>query len=292
MVLRAALALLLGMTLVAAPLSAQRPSPTVEGLLRAATDYLASYAGKVSGVSLEEEYTIIDVSGGRMRTPQRLNSDVILLNLAGKVIALRDAYAIDSKPLRERRPRITALLVSPTETAWQQAQDYATESFRHLRTDLIMRLNEPTLALQFIAPEQQRLLKYKVGEGRALDGVETVGLVFEEPANRDASYIISTRGKAAAKGWLWIDPATGRIHQTELWMQSETETARVTVTYAREPKLDLWLPARMVETYDTTESRGEVSIMGVGNYNIRQSFQCRAIYSNARLTPIELAVVK
>ena len=291
MVLRAVVTTVVAITLLTGSPSGQPAPVTVEGLLRAAGTYLSTYSAKVSGVSLEEQYTILDVSGGRMRT-QRLSSDVLLLNLGGRVISLRDAFAIDNQPLRERQPRIATVLAKPSEATWKQAQDYAIETFRHMQADLILRLNEPSLALQFLVPEYRQRSSYKVETGGMVEGTRTVALAFEELKNPDASYIVKTRGRASAKGRFWIDPSTGRIHQTELWIQSETETARVKVTYALESELDLLLPARMFDTYDTSESRGEVSVMGVGNYNVRRSYECRATYSNARLTPIELAVVK
>ena len=266
---------------------------TATDLIHVAAGYLATYGSKVSGVTLEETYTITDVSSGRMTTPQRLSSDVVLLNLAGKLIALRDVFAIDNNPLRERQPRITALLREPTEAAWQQAQEYATESYRHMRADLIMRLNEPTLALQFLTPENQPKVTFKLDGRKKFDGIETLGLRFEEAKNRDSSYVIKTRGNAFASGRLWIDPATGRIHQTELWLQSGSETARITVTYARHATLDLWLPSSMLDDYQTSESTGEFrNNMGAGGYSARQAFECRALYSNARYTPIELSVSK
>ncbi len=274
-------------------LAAAQKGPVVADVLRAGTEYLAAYAPKVSGVSLEEQYTIIDVSSGRMATPQRLSSDVVLLNLSGRVVALRDAYAIDNNPLRERTPRITALLASPTAAAWEQAQAYAAASFRHMKADIVATLNDPTLALQFLTPVNQPRVTFKIDGHKRFDDTDTVGLSFQESKNREAAYIISTRGKALASGRLWIDPATGRIHQTELSMQSATETARITVTYAHDSALDLWLPKQMVDVYRSSEGSTGVSSMGTGGgYNVRQEFECRASYANARLTPIEMSVAK
>jgi hypothetical protein len=267
-------------------------APTVEGVLESASDYLATYAPKVSGVSLDEQYTITEVSGGRMSTPQRLSSDVVLLNLAGKVISLRDAYAIDNSPIRERQPRIVSLLAKPTTETWEQAQAYVSETFRHMKHELIAKMNEPTLALQFLSADYKNRVTFKLDGKKKLDGVETLGLRFQEPKNKEQSYIMGTRGKAVSSGRLWTDPATGRIHQTELWLQSGSETVRVTVTYAREATLDVWLPSTMFDEYQTSERTGEFSNMGAGGYNARQAFECRATYSNARRTPIDLSVPK
>lgn len=290
-IFRAVATVLVGIAALGAPAAAQK-GPALADVLRAGTEYLAAYAPRVSGVTLEEAYTMLDVSGGRVAGMRRLTSDVVLLNLAGKVIALRDSFAIDDNPLREREPRITALLVKPTSAAWTQAQAYAAESFRHFQADLIATLNEPTLALQFIAPENQSRVSYKIDGRKRLGGVEVVGLRFQEPKTENPSYIIKTRGNAAASGRLWIDASSGRIHQTELSLQSPTEFARIAVTYARDPSLDLWLPTSMIDAYEMSERTGGLSNMGAGGYNSRQSFDCRASYSNPRLTPIELAVAK
>src|SRR3990170_4657046 len=179
-VIRAIVTVLLVSAAAGAPVAAQK-GPAPADVLRVATEYLEEYAPRVSGVTLEEAYTMLDVSGGRVAGTQRLTSDVVLLNLAGEVIALRDAFAIDNNPLREREPRITALLARPTVAAWNRAQAYAAESLRHMQAELIARVNEPTLALLFIAAENQSRVTYKIDGRKRLDGVEVVGLRFEEP---------------------------------------------------------------------------------------------------------------
>ena len=115
-VIRAIVTVLLVSAAAGAPVAAQK-GPAPADVLRVATEYLEEYAPRVSGVTLEEAYTMLDVSGGRVSGTRRLTSDVVLLNLAGKVIALRDSFAIDNNPLRERVPRITSLLVKPTASA-------------------------------------------------------------------------------------------------------------------------------------------------------------------------------
>ena len=288
-VIRAIVTVLLVSVALGAPVAAQK-GPAPADVLRVATEYLEEYAPRVSGVTLEEEYTMLDVSGGRVSGTRRLTSDVVLLNLAGKVIALRDSFAIDNNPLRERVPRITSLLVKPTASAWERAQAYASESFRHMQAELIARVNEPTLALLFLAPENQSRVTFKIDGRKRMDGAEVVGLRFEEPKAKNPSYVIKTHGDAVASGRLWIDPATGRIHQTELSLRSSSESARITVAYARDPSLDVWLPSAMVDAYEESVATGAVSNMGGGANNVRRSFDCRARYSNPRLTPIVLAV--
>jgi hypothetical protein len=157
----------------------------------------------------------------------------------------------------------------------------------HFPLDLIVKLNEPTLALHAVSSVSQSCLTYRIDGRKKVDGVETVGLRFEEPKNQQASYIFPTQGNALASGRLWVDPATGRVHRTELSLQSSTETARISVSYARDPSLDLWLPTEMYDDYSLAEPTA-----GMNNPNTRRSFQNRATYSKPRLTPIELTVAK
>ncbi|MEW5980775.1 MAG: hypothetical protein AB1806_00225 [Acidobacteriota bacterium] len=288
-----AFVVLIVLLILAAPVVAQK-APPVADILRVANEYLASYAPRLSGVSVEEEYTLLDVSGGRVVMTRRINSDVVLLNLAGRVVGLRDPFSVDDNPLRERTPRITSLLAKPSEAAWAQAQAYAGESVRYFEDELILRLNEPTLTLQFVAPENQARVTYKVDGRKKIDGVETIVLKFQETKVKPPDYILDTPGAAVASGKLWVDPATGRIHRTELSMQSDSESAHIIVDYARHAGLDLWLPSSMVGTYEVTERVGPgMSNLGAGTPGIaRRAFDCRANYSNPRLTPIDMRVTR
>lgn len=272
------------------PVSAQM-DPAAADVLRAATEYFGTYTTRVSGVSLEEAYLILEVSGGRVNNTRRITSDLIVLNLAGRVISLRDAFALDDNPLRERTPRIVSILARPSQTTWDQAQAYASDSNRLVYEPLIALLNDPAVALRFIAPENQARVTYKIDGRKKMEGVEVVGLRFEEPKSKSADYVIKTRGKARARGRVWVEPATGRIHRTELTMESDSEIARISVDYAHDKALDLMLPASMVDTYEMSEVVGPgMSNMGAGSSGIgRRGYDCRASYSNARFTPIELS---
>ena len=284
-----ALAVLVVAVLLPVSLHGQK-APPVTDVVRTAAEYLASYTPRVSGVTLEEEFTLLEVSGGRVGLTRRIASDLVLLDLNGKVVGIRDPFAVDSNPLRERTPRITALLQKPTEASWARAQAYAGESLRYFLDELIVRLSEPALTLQFLAPDNQARVTYKIDGRKKLGDVETVVLKFQETKTKPPAYILETPGKAIANGKLWIDPATGRVHRTELSMQSDSESVHVVVEYARDAALDLWLPSSMVATFEATERVGTgMNNMGAGRPDVaRRAFDCRTAYSNARLTPIEL----
>jgi hypothetical protein len=48
----------------------------------------------------------------------------------------------------------------------------------------------------------------------------------------------------------------------------------------------------MIDAYEMSERSAAMQNMGTGGFNSRQAFDCRASYSNPRLTPIDLAVAK
>jgi hypothetical protein len=88
-----------------------------------------------------------------------------------------------------------------------------------------------------------------------------------------------------------VDPATGAIHQTELWVDSKGESANVTVKFEPHKGLNLILPVSTSETY---EERELSSAPGSSPDSIawHQTFQASAKYSNATYQKIDLRTLK
>ena len=288
---RMAAAVLAIPAILVATATAQKAPPLAD-LLRVGGDYIGAYPDKVSGTSLEELYTLVEVSSGRMMSTQRIGSDVLLLNLNGKAMALRDAFAIDTQPIREHTPRVATLLAEPTAAAWQQVQNLAQQTFKHFMADLVVRISDPMVPLQLLAGESQALLTWKIDGQKKMDGVAVTGLRFQEPVVRGKQYLIGTPGNASASGRFWIDPANGTVHMTEFWLESPTESSRTTVTYAENKALGLWLPASTNETYEVRVLASGPSNMGAGNYGARQSFEGKAVYTNAKYLKIDMSRVR
>jgi len=274
--------------------------PAVADVLRMVGEYHTAYVNRVSGVTLEEQYQLMDITGGKMLSAVRIASDVVFVNLNGSVTALRDPYSVDTKPLRERTPRITALLAAPatpTLRDWETAITYPAQGAMHFVLDLILKVNEPTTALRFIAPALHGDITYKIDGKRKINNVETVGLGFDEPQAQEKKYLLGTRGNARGFGRVWVDPATGAVHETELWLESKAESATIKVKYAPNPALNLVLPTEMNETYEEREAasgpRDFNSRSGTtGRSGARLSFQASAKYSKASYAPIDLRTLK
>lgn len=280
------------------PASGQQ-APVLSELLKAAGAYHADYANRVSGASVEELYQLIDVTGGKMAAITRINSDVVFVNLNGGVTALRDSFAVDTRQLRERSPRITALLARPGATVkdWETVIRFPVESSLYFGLDITLKVSEPTTALRFIAAGAQPGLKYKLEGRKKINGIETLGIGFEEPAGQETKYMLGTRSNARATGRVWVDPATGAIHQTELWVESKAESATVTTRYAVQAALNLILPAETTETYEEREAATgprdfNNRASNTGRSGSRLSYQATAKYTKPTYSKIDLRALK
>lgn len=261
-------------------------------LLKTANDYFSSFTQRGSGVSLEERYTLTEVSTGQMTVPQRITSEIIFLNINGRLMSIRDALSINGAKTREPESRIIPLLVEPTMAGWQKAQQFAAEGHRYFASELILRMNDPLLALQFIQPAHHAKFTYKIDGKKKVNNVDTVGLRFEETKGELTKYVMGTRGNGYLVGRLWVEPATGAVHGTELSLESRTESARINVTFAPSADLKMLLPSKSAENYDTKPMPDGMINRGEGGYGARQAFQVNAQYDKAKLTPIDLSKIR
>ena len=289
--MRAAAVCLVALVAVGSSISATQQA-SLDDVLKAGRAYVAAYVPKISGAVLDERYTLIDASTGRMDVPTRVSSDLVLLNVNGQAIALRDAYAINGAKIREAQPRIPALLADPTMEKWEQVRAYARESQRHFMTELVVRLNDPLLALRFMTPQDPSKFTFTLEGQKKMDGAEVVGLRFQENRAEHTKYVLGTRGNGAVSGKFWLEPATGVIHQTEFYLESKSESGRVVVTYANAKGLDMWLPSKTVENYQEREETGGPTGMGAGGVGRSMKLEANAAYSNPRYTAIDLTRTK
>jgi hypothetical protein len=272
--------------------TASTQQPALEDVLAKAAAYHSTYLQKTSGVVLDEQTQILDVTGGKTRGVIRVSADVVLVGLQGQVISLRDPYAVDTRPVRPKGSRISTLLgapATPTIKDWELAASYPQQGTVHFILDLQVKVNEPTSALQFISAALQPKMKYKLDGQKKMNDVQVVGLRFEEPTSQEMTHILATRSNARATGRFWIDPLTGAIHQTELWVDSKWENAP-------HKALGLLLPTQMNDTYEEREGGGGPRQMGSGDPRgsvaNRVSVQSRSNYSNATLAPIDLTKLR
>ena len=280
-----ALVVIVGLTFTA---SGASPQSDLRDVLAKAAEYHADYRVRVSGTSLDEHYTLAQLMPGRTVMPVRFKSDLVLLNVGGRILALRDPYSVDDVSLRPRTLRILDLLVNPTSETWARAQSYAEEQQFRFLFDLIVTLSDPAVALQFISGEMQTKCTFKLEKRESIDGFPVIRVGFKETRTPGGKQLLGTPGNAEASGRFWIDPTTGGILKTELWATSNLESVVINVTYAKDMALDLWLPTKMSQAYQWKEGDAVLTNRNAGGYDERMSFQGAASYGAVRHTRVDL----
>ena len=142
-------------------------APSVEELLKKADDYVADYSTKVSGVTLEEQFVLTELSASTIRGIRRIASDVVLVNTSVGLMTIRDVYAIDTQATRPHEPRIIPLLADPSLANWNLAQARAQESAHYFMAEIVLRYGDPMLALKLCGRSIIRSSRTRSREKRA-----------------------------------------------------------------------------------------------------------------------------
>ncbi len=260
-----------------APLRAQKP-PALPDLLKTAADSLVQYAQQLGTVAADEEFTQYETSSGRMSTPKRLNSVLVLIGQSdGTIGSFRDLVAVDTVPVRPKDDRLVALFKSPTDASIASAQQMTDDAVKAYYSPNLHALDKPLLALDLLHAENQANSTYKLDGMKTMDGAQVAVLRFSE---KGAGHLMTG---ASAIGRYWIDPATGTVHQTELGFSMKGGNLTATVKFAKDAQLGLFVPTELTEQVDVnSQTSGASNMGGGGGLAGRQSMEGRASYSKYR----------
>ena len=266
----------------AAPIPQAQPGD----VLQAAGRYVAEYQRTFSVIVSRERYQQRAQTGGKIET-RDLRSEVALVAVDDRNwILFRDVYEVDGRAVTDRRDRLTQLFLKPAADLGQQAQRILEEGARHNLGPVIRTLNTPTQALEFLRSENQSRSSFRLAGRTRIDGVETHDVRFEE---QGTPRMIETRDNAAASGRFWVAVGTGAIVKTEVRIQSLGTLATITVNYTKHDKLSLWVPARMIESYEPAD-RSSISRLDVDS-PIRVRVDGVATYSDYRQFSVDSKII-
>jgi hypothetical protein len=248
----------LAVFLAAVPALAQ--TPDLDEVLDKAADYVTTYERTFVGVVAEETYRQ-DVRGIAGIDPrgfafdargQRrdLKSDMLLVRApAGdRWMQFRDVFEVDGKPVRDRAERLTKLFLQPSASMQRQVDDIAAASARYNIGGVNRNINLPVFALTVLEPQNRPWFSFK--------GARKSAAIFELEFHEErGSTLIRTAGDQAmpSHGRFTIDPANGRVLSSELIAESGSLRARIEVTYALEPAMELFVPREMREKYSLSD---------------------------------------
>ncbi len=241
--------------------------------------------------------TTVPERGDQPRRPaevietRELRSEFALVRVAGspapvdqaeapRWLAFRDTVEVDGRPVPDRGDRLLRLFREAPADALARARAIASESARYNIGDVVRTVNVPTLALEWFEPRRRSRMRYwRTGE--AMRGGAPLWVVAFEERGRPTLIRAPDGRDVVARGEAWIDPESGRIVRTELAPEGPPGlTTRITVVYAPDEHVGLWVPVEMRELY----ARGDERITGEAVYANYRRFQVEVRVKNTRLT--------
>ena len=253
----AALLAVAGVTLHAAALPAQEPA-TVDAVIARAAAYVESFVEQLSTVVMEEDYRQTYFADRRANAAHtRLVSEFLLVRLlgVGEWVAFRDVFEVNGRQIRDRQDRLATLFLGDTTTVLAQAQRIAQESSRYNLGTTVRTFNVPTYALFFLHPSNTSRFRFEKADEGCADEDTAWDIRFEE-----IEYPTLTHGfeniSLPTRGRFCLDPVSGRVIETEFELHHPSAAGgrlatdvKVRVRFALEPRLNLWVPVEMRETY-------------------------------------------
>jgi hypothetical protein len=217
--------------------SAQQP-PTLDLLLRRASNYVLDFIVTFSNVVAEEHY----LQTWRSFRHQMVG-DFLLIQPkdSSGFFALRDVATVDGTPVRDRESRVMKLLTQPAGSTVTQLDDIGRESGRFTFGNVF---NSPVAAIALLQMDYMPRFRFTlVGPDRSL-GPDVWTVKYEE---RDRPTIFrSVKGQEVmATGSFSIEAETGRVVRTELTLPNDTVTTR----FMFDERFNIDVPVEMVERY-------------------------------------------
>ncbi len=235
------------------------------------SNYLAGYLEDFSSVVAEEDYQQeMDDARSNVHAGRKLVSDLLLVRVDGPDVwvPFRDVISVDGKPVRERGQRLFNLFLKDPAKAMHDGLRITKEGARYNVGSVYRTVNVPTLPLVFLMPSHIAGFRFQTGGEEPVDGMPTARIDYKEVGHPTVTRR-PTSGRGTdlpASGSLWVDRSTGRIVKTRVSITDGIFWMETTVTYRRDERLDLWVPAEMTETYRQRQ----------------ETITCTARYSNFR----------
>lgn len=222
----------------------------LDTLLERLGTYIDTYERDLSAVVSEEHYTQETTGGTTFWPASRILKSEFLLTKASadsaEWVAFRDVFEVDGRPVQDRSDRLVQLFLKPSGDTPDQISRIVAESAKHNLGWVTRTINVPTMVLVFGKREQQARSQFRRGGRTKVGDADAREVRFTE---RALPRVIQTRDNAATQGTFWIDEDTGRVLRTEMKVSTGSTSLVIGVSYARDPKLGIWLPVLMTERY-------------------------------------------
>ncbi len=238
-----------------------------------ASRYVASLGDELVEVVAEERYRQLWRTPGSEPVERVLRSEFVLVGTTDRAewVGFRDVFVVDGRRVHDRQDRLRQLFLQRNPRVPERARVIADESARYNLGEIHRNFNVPTAALFFLHPANRQRFVFELERTEDADG-ETYWVVLYDERQTPA-LVRTPQGKSVpARGRFWIEPASGRVVRTQLWLQTETGPdgrpldVNVAVSYAHDSGVDLWVPAEMREHFATSADEHVVATATYHNY--------------------------
>jgi hypothetical protein len=213
---------------------------------------------------------------------RKLQSEMLFMWMpeAREWLIARTVLLVDGVAVRDSKGRLDRALADPDPDQAARLRRLRDEGARFNIGRIRRNFNDPTLALQFLDPMYQSRFTFTRAGQMKVNGVQAWRLAFVE--HRHPTLVASNGVDMVAAGSVWVAVSDGEVIRTSTkWTDANTSTtAEIVVNYRRDQKLDMWVPARMDETYAQKRITWDGTPPQVMTVNER--IECVATYSNFR----------
>ena len=190
-----------------------------------------------------------------------LRSDLLLVHPVGADawMQFRDVTEVDGRRLKDRNDRLAKLFLEPSKSTAAQSRKIMEESSRYNIGDIERNINLPVLALVVLDRRMQPGFQFgldKPGEKYDVPRLpafapppDAMVVSFTETQLR--TMVATPQGKnMPASGRFWMDPATSRVHLTEIGIEDLWLKAVIHVAYGMVEGVSVPVPVEMHERYE------------------------------------------
>ena len=250
---------------------------SLETVLDRFRDYLTVYFQTYSATIAIERYT----QRSALKTVT-LDSEFAMVRVPGREtwVGFRDVQRSNGNEVAARSGRLQELFANPTPQTIDLASKIAQESARFNIGDVRRTVNNPAVVLEVLAPRHHERFRFSKSDEESVERIHAWVVDIVEHA-RPTIIRSSIGDDEPIEGKLWIDPANGTLLRASIRIQIShfpTESLHLDVTFREEPRLKMWVPARMRETHQ----------YGVGNPQQTGD----AIYSDYRQFGVQTRIVQ
>ena len=246
---------------------APQGNPSVRSLVAAASKYVAKYQQEFAFLIADESYSQTRTDAAGKSENRLLRSELFLTYLPAdnEWVAVRDVLDVDGRPVANRE-ELRTLLAKGGEIRGLISQVIARNS-RYNIGSTSRNFNEPTLPLLLIGEKRVNDVKFERKTVERDGATVLATLEFQERGR--PTLVRGPEGSLPASGEIVLEPETGIVRKTTFELSRPGVKVRLTTTYARDPKLGLWLPDVFTERYSSESPITELVL-------------CEARYTNYR----------